>query len=81
MAKRSPEDYVAMSDAVENGEYTVKPEQQMARLDTFARLKAAIETALGQYRHSDLTDGQLAAQIFLAIFKENIAFYLDPQED
>lgn len=69
-------------NAVENGEYTiVKPEQQMARLDTFARLKAAIETALGQYRHSDLTDGQLAAQIFLAIFKENIAFYLDPQED
>lgn len=41
--------------------------KEQQRLETSARLKGAIEKAVGKYRHSDLTDGQIAAQIFQVV--------------
>lgn len=60
---------------------TATPEQQMARIAVFAKLKAGVERAVEQYRdftREELTTGQFAAQILLAIFNEGVAFYLDP---
>jgi len=58
----------------------VPPDVQMARVKTLAKLKDAIEAAVDKYRdfpRNDLSNGQFAAQILLAIYQADIAFYLD----
>lgn len=48
------------------------PEVQIARVNEFVRQKAAIEKVVAKYRdfsRKDLTDGQFAAQIMVAMLE------------
>jgi hypothetical protein len=59
---------------------TASPEQQMARIAVFARLKDAVEDGVERHRdmsRGELSSGQFAAQIFLAIDKAGFAMVLD----
>lgn len=62
-------------------ESIASPEQQLARLRVFEKMKTLVEEKLNRYRHSDLTDSQLAAQVFMSIFDSGVQFYLDGDSD